>query len=264
MDIIKKIIAFTNQKGGVGKTTTCINLASVLALGGYSVLIVDMDPQGNCSSGVGVVKNTTSIYDVIVGKKSINDASIIRKTCVENLDIIPAGSNLAGAEVELVNIKAPREYVLKTELAKLEKEYNFIFIDCPPSLSLLTVNALTCCDSIFIPIQCEFFALEGLSQLIYTVKQVKQYLNSKIFIEGIVLNMFDNRSNLTRQVENEIVKYFNEKLYITKIPRNIRLAEAPSHGMPVAVYDSKCTGAKAYFALGEEFINRQCRRKYGC
>lgn len=252
-----KIITFTNQKGGVGKTTSCINVAAYVAFAGKRVLVVDMDPQGNASSGLGIKEKTKrrSIYDVLTGTYDITD-NVILPTSVTNLDIIPTSTNLAGAEVELASIPHNRESVLKSALATISDCYDFIMIDCPPSLSLLTINALTACNSIIIPIQCEFFALEGLSQLMYTVKQVQKYLNPKITIEGIVLTMYDKRSKLTIQVEDEIKKFFADKLYATKIPRNVRLAEAPSYGLPILTYDATCVGAKAYRDLATEFLNK--------
>lgn len=250
-----KIITFTNQKGGVGKTTSCINLAAYVAATGKRVLVVDMDPQGNATSGLGIREKNKrrSIYEVLIGNYDITD-NVILPTSVTNLDILPTSTNLAGAEVELVIIENSREFVLKKALSPILDKYDFIMIDCPPSLGLLTINSLTASDSIVIPIQCEFFALEGLSQLIYTVKQVQRSLNPKISIEGIILTMYDKRSRLTVQVEAEIRKYFSDKLFTSKIPRNIRLAEAPSYGMPIISYDPSCSGAKAYRDLSKEFL----------
>lgn len=250
-----KIITFTNQKGGVGKTTSCINVAAYIAQSGKRVLVVDMDPQGNASSGLGVVEKNKcrSIYGVLIEEYDILD-NVIQPTSVTNLDIIPTSTNLAGAEVELAVIDNGREFVLKNALLKVIDKYDYILIDCPPSLGLLTINSLSASNSIIIPIQCEFFALEGLSQLIYTVKQVQKYLNKDIEIEGIVLTMYDKRSKLTIQVEDEIKKFFADKLYKTRIPRNIRLAEAPSHGVPIMNYDSNCQGAKAYKELSNEIL----------
>ncbi len=256
-----KIYSFTNQKGGVGKTTTCINLAAYLALDGKKVLVVDMDPQGNATSGLGVSKSRTakSIYNVITGDARIDDESIMQKTEIPSLSVLGSNIDLAGAEVELAGITSNRERIVKNELDKIKKNYDYIFIDCPPSLGLLTVNALTASDEVMIPIQCEFFALEGLSQLMNTVKLIKKYLNPSLGIAGVILTLFDGRSKLSNQVADEVRKYFEKKLYSTKIPRNIRLAEAPSYGKPIALYDKSCMGAKAYFALKEEFLSKQTK-----
>lgn len=248
-----KIIAFLNQKGGVGKTTTCVNMAGYLAQMGKKVLLLDIDPQGNASSNLGFEKDSKpkTIYDVIVDDNTIEE--VIQKTKLENLDIIPSDVDLAGAEIELVQMNN-REKVVRNILRKIVNNYDYICIDCPPSLGLITVNALTACDSVLIPIQCEYFALEGLSQLMYTIKLVKKHLNENIDVEGVVLTMKDNRSNLGQSVAQDISKYFGKKVYKTIIPRNIRLAEAPSFGEPICVYDPKCTGAIAYKALTEEFL----------
>jgi len=250
-----KIIAFANQKGGVGKTTTCVNLAAYLAAMGKKVLIVDMDPQGNATSGVGIDKTSSlkSIYNVITGENIAEE--VVKRTNIEGLDIIPSELNLAGAEIELVQMES-RENIIKNILNRLRNSYDYITIDCPPSLGLLTVNALTACDTIVIPIQCEFYALEGLSQLMNTVKLVKKHLNANIDVEGVVLTMKDARSNLINDVSNEIKKFFGKKVYDTFIPRNIRLAEAPSHGQTILTYDPKSKGAIAYFELAEEFLKR--------
>ncbi len=250
-----KIIAFANQKGGVGKTTTCINLAADVALMGKRVLIVDMDPQGNATSGVGIEKNSQlkTIYNVIDGDCSIKE--VILETMIPNLDIIPATVDLAGAEIDLVQMSS-REKIIKNILSRIITNYNYIMIDCPPSLGLLTVNALTASNSIIIPIQCEFFALEGLSQLMNTVRLVKHHLNSELDIEGVILTMKDKRSNLVAEVSQEIMKFFGKKVYETYIPRNIRLAEAPSHGKPIMLYDVASKGAEAYLQLAEEFLER--------
>lgn len=250
-----KIIAFANQKGGVGKTTTCVNVASYLAAMGKKVLLIDMDPQGNATSGVGIEKtgSTKTIYNVIDGDAIVDE--VIVPTVVGNLDFIPATVDLAGAEIDLVQLPN-RENIIKNRLARVKNKYDYIFIDCPPSLGLLTVNALTCCDSIVIPIQCEFYALEGLTQLMNTIKLVKKHLNPGLDIEGVVLTMKDARSNLITQVGNEIKTFFGKKVFETAIPRNIRLAEAPSHGAPIGVYDSSSKGAKAYLALAEEILQR--------
>jgi len=249
-----KIISITNQKGGVGKTTTCVNLAAFVAKAGNRVLILDMDPQGNASSAVGVepTKEDNTIYEVLIGECSAKEA--IYKSVMEGLDVIPSTVDLSGAEVELVHLNS-RENILKEALVQIKKEYDYIFIDCPPSLSLLTVNALTATDSIIIPIQCEYFALVGLGQLMNTVKLIKKHLNPSIEIEGVLLTMKDARSNLVNQVAEEIQKYFKEKVYNTFIPRNVRLAESPSHGKPITMYDSKSKGAIAYQNLANEFLD---------
>lgn len=254
-----KIISFVNQKGGVGKTTTCVNLAAYVANAGKKVLLVDMDPQGNASSGLGVVKNAElkTIYNVLDGEISVKDA--ISQTVLKNLYIIPATVDLAGAEIELVQVNN-REKVLKESLDSIKDEYDFVMIDCPPSLGLLTINALSASDTVLIPIQCEFYALEGLSQLMNTVKLVKKHLNPNLEIEGVVMTMKDNRSNLVQQVSEQIRQYFGKKVFETTIPRNIRLAEAPSHGIPVYLYDSKCSGANAYKAMADEFLSKNKRR----
>ena len=257
-----KIIAFTNQKGGVGKTTTCINLAAFLALEGESVLVIDIDPQGNASSGLGAEKGkgATSIYNVLSGEADIRDESIIQSTKIEKLKILASNLALAGAEVELVSVKDGREFVIKRELDKVRDKYDYIFIDCPPSLGLLTINALTASDEVIVPIQCEFFALEGLSQLMNTVRLVKKHLNPDLEVQGVVLTLFDGRSNHSSQVAAEVKNYFDKKLYVTKIPRNIRLAEATSYGLPIILYDRNCAGSRAYYALKEEFKKRERNR----
>ena len=254
-----KIISITNQKGGVGKTTTCVNLAAFVAKAGNRVLIIDMDPQGNASSAVGVepTKEDNTIYEVLIGECSAKEA--IKPSVMEGLDVIPSTVDLSGAEVELVHLNN-RENILKEALIQPKREYDYIFIDCPPSLSLLTVNALTATDSIIIPIQCEYFALVGLGQLMNTVKLIKKHLNPNIEIEGVLLTMKDARSNLVNQVAEEIQKYFKEKVYNTFIPRNIRLAESPSHGKPITMYDSKSKGAIAYQNLANEFLDSNKRK----
>ncbi len=250
-----KIISFANQKGGVGKTTTAINLAAYVASFGKKVLVVDMDPQGNATSGLGIDKNQkmATLYDVIDGEVGIQE--VIKQTKFENLKIIPATVDLAGAEIELVQMRN-REKIVKNILSGILPNYDFVFIDCPPSLGLLTVNALTASNSVVIPIQCEFFALEGLSQLMNTIKLVKKHLNPEIDVEGVILTMKDNRSNLIQQVSQEIKRFFGEKVYETCIPRSIRLAEAPSHGEPIMTYDPKSRGAVAYYDLASEFLKR--------
>ena len=250
-----KIIAFANQKGGVGKTTTCVNVAAYMAMMGKKILIVDLDPQGNATSGVGIKKSKDlkTIYDLIDGESSFDEA--IQPTIVENLFIIPSTVDLAGAEVELIQIPQ-REKVVKKLLDEIKDSYDFILIDCPPSLGLITVNALTASDSVIIPMQCEFYAMEGITQLMNTIRLIKYHLSPNIDIEGVVMTMKEKRFNLTNQVSNEIIKVFNKKVYVTTIPRNVRLAEAPSHGLPVALYDSNSKGAEAYLSLAEEILKR--------
>ncbi len=251
-----KVISVTNQKGGVGKTTTCVNLASYIADSGRKVLLIDIDPQGNaCTSvGVDIEKGQNSIYEVLLGESTIEEATY--PSVLRNLDVVPSTADLAGAEIDLVYVEN-RENILKEALSVIKDKYDFIFIDCPPTLGLLTVNALTASDSIIVPIQCEYFPLIGVGQLMNTVRLIKMHLNPEIEIEGVVLTMKDNRSNLVNQVADEIKKYFGEKVYSTCIPRNVRLAESPSHGKPILLYDSKSKGAIAYKALSEEFIKRQ-------
>jgi len=252
-----RIVAFTNQKGGVGKTTTCVNLSAFLVEMGKRVLIVDIDPQGNATSGIGVEKNrdTKTVYDIMCDQLDISEA--VQLSPIRSLEIIPATVDLAGAEVELVRMPG-RERLLKDHLEKVRGSYDYIMIDCPPSLGLLTLNALTAADALIIPIQCEFFALEGVSQLINTVRLIrKQGLNPDLDIDGVLLTMYDKRSSLTDQVSSEILKFFGKKVFNTKVPRNIRLAEAPSHGKPITLYDRKCAGAIAYQQLAKEFLARQ-------
>ena len=254
-----KIIAFSNQKGGVGKTTTCVNLSAYLASKGYKCLIVDLDPQGNATTGLGFSKSEikNSIYNVMIDEMPIETAVV--ETEINGLDILPSSIDLAGAEVELVYIK-DRERVLKKVLENARNSYDFITIDCPPSLGLLTINALSASDTVIIPIQSEYYALEGLSQLMNTIKLVVKHLNPTLKIEGVVLTMNDNRAIISRQISSEIKKFFGKRVYETAIPRNIRLAEAPSHGKPVMLHDTRCSGAKAYLALTEEFIERQPKK----
>ena len=253
---MSRIIAFANQKGGVGKTTTCVNMATFMALMGKKVLLVDLDPQGNATSNLGFEKGNkiNSIYQVMAEEKQVQEA--IYETKVKNLSIIPANIDLAGVEVELVYMKS-REYVIKNIFNKIKNSYDYITIDCPPSLGLLTINAFTAADAVIIPIQCEFFALEGLSQLMNTVRLVKKKLNPDIAIDGVVLTMRDTRSNLGKQVAGEIRKFFADSVFETTIPRNVRLAEAPSYGEPIYVYDKSCVGSKAYKMLTEEYFERQ-------
>ncbi|MBE7081249.1 MAG: ParA family protein [Clostridiales bacterium] len=255
-----KIIAFSNQKGGVGKTTTCVNMSAYLAKKGYKCLIVDLDAQGNATSGLGFAKSEVkqSVYNVMIDDMPIEEA--VLKTCVEGLDILPSNIDLAGAEVELVYVK-DREKVLRKVLERAKQSYDFITIDCPPSLGLLTINALAAADTVLIPIQSEYYALEGLSQLMNTIKLVVKHLNPSLKIEGVVLTMSDNRAIISRQISEEIRKYFGKRVFDTVIPRNIRLAEAPSHGVPIMLHDTRCSGAKAYLALTEEYIARQPSKK---
>lgn len=252
-----KIVSIFNQKGGVGKTTTNINLAAYIALQGHKVLVIDIDPQGNSSSGLGVdkdnIENTT--YELLVGEIDIND-TVISLENIENLKIIPSNMNLAGADLELSYMEN-RESILKTKLGLLEESFDFIIIDCPPSLGLLTINALTASDSVLIPMQCEYYALEGISQLVKTIQKVKKGLNKNLEIEGVVLTMFDPRRNLQIQVAEELKSYFGELVYESSIPRNIRLAESPSFGMPIALYDPRAKGAEAYEDLANEFLRKQ-------
>lgn len=247
------IISITNQKGGVGKTTTAINLCAGLALSDKKVLLLDLDPQGNATSGLGIEKNNMGIYDVIIDNEDINN--VILDTQVNNLKIIPSNIDLSGATVEMVALK-DRESLLKNALNKVKDDFDFILIDCPPSLDLLTVNAFTASDKVLVPIQCEFYALEGLGQLMNTVKLIKKRLNPDLDIDGVVCTMYDSRTNLSQQVVDEVKKYFAKKVYNTYIPRNVRLAEAPSFGEPIQVFDGYCQGALAYKALTKEFIER--------
>jgi len=251
---VSKVIAIANQKGGVGKTTTAVNLSSCLAVKNKKVLVIDIDPQGNTSSGLGIDKKqfTNSIYDVIINEVPIEN-TIIQHKEIPNLHISPSNIQLAGAEVELVSVIS-RETRLKFALENIRNNYDFVIIDCPPSLGLLTVNALTAADTILVPIQCEYYALEGLSQLMSTVKIVQKHLNPGLTVEGVVLTMFDSRTNLSIQVVEEVKKYFGNKVYRTIIPRNVRLSEAPSFGLPIILYDPKSRGAECYMELAGEVI----------
>ncbi len=248
-----KAIAVFNQKGGVGKTTTNVNLSACIASKGKKICVVDIDPQGNTTSGFGIDKSLLnhSVYNLLIDNKNIED--VIIKSQYENIDLIPSTNELAGAEIELVAL-ANREGRLKQHIDKIRGAYDYIFIDCPPSLGLLTINSLVAADSVLIPIQCEYYALEGVSQLMNTIQLVKRGLNPRLEIQGVVLSMFDGRTNLSIQVVDEVKNYFKGKVYTTIIPRNVRLAEAPSFGKPVIYYDGKSKGAEAYSELAEEFI----------
>lgn len=250
---MSKVIAVANQKGGVGKTTTAINLSSCLAAKGKEVLVIDMDPQGNTTSGFGVNKNEleNTIYELILGECSIEEC--LMKNVVEKVSLIPANVNLAAAEIELIDVDR-KEYILKNEVDWIRDRFDYIIIDCPPSLSMLTVNAMTTADSVLVPIQCEYYALEGLSQLIHTVNLVRERLNPILDIEGILFTMYDSRTNLSSQVVENVKGHLDQRIYRTMIPRNIRLAEAPSYGMPINLYDPKSAGAESYMALAGEVI----------
>ena len=250
-----RIIAIANQKGGVGKTTTAINLSACLAEAEKRVLTIDMDPQGNTTSGLGIDKNNceNTIYQLILGECSFDEALI--HTEFEYLDLIPSNVNLAGAEIELIGIDE-KEYILKKALNKVRKQYDFIIIDCPPSLNMLTVNALTAADTVLVPIQCEYYALEGLSQLIHTIELVQDRLNPELEIEGVVFTMYDARTNLSLQVVENVKGYLHQTIYKTIIPRNVRLAEAPSHGLPINLYDTRSAGAESYRLLAQEVLHK--------
>lgn len=252
------MIAIANQKGGVGKTTTSINLSACLAEQGKKVLLVDMDSQGNTTSGLGLEKNDldNTIYEVLRDEISINDAIIEIKDCFDNLSLIPANRNLAGAEIELITAEN-MQFILKEKLAPIRDQYDYIILDCPPALGMLTVNAMTASDSVLVPIQCEFYALDGLSQLIYTIELIQKNLNPDLYIEGVVFTMFDARTNLSLQVVENVKDNLSQNIYKTIIPRNVRLAEAPSHGLPINLYDKKSSGAEAYKLLAEEVINNE-------
>ena len=250
-----RIIAIANQKGGVGKTTTSINLSSCLAEAGKKVLTIDIDPQGNTTSGLGINKNEieNTVYELILGESNIKKS--ICKSEISNLDVLPSKVDLAGAEIELLDVKE-REYVLRNEIDWVKDDYDYIIIDCPPSLNLLTINALTTADTVLVPIQCEYYALEGLSQLIHTINIVQNRLNPNLSIEGVVFTMYDARTNLSLQVVENVKANLNQNVYKTIIPRNVRLAEAPSHGLPINIYDTKSAGAESYRMLAEEVIQR--------
>ena len=258
-----KVISVANQKGGVGKTTTTINLSTILAKKGYKVMLIDADPQGNATSGVGAEKEVDlSFYDVLTNDTEIIDT--LEKTAVNNLVVCPSNINLAGAEVELVSMMS-REQRLKEKLDIIKERFDYVLIDCPPSLGLITLNAFTASDSVLIPVQCEYYALEGLGQLLNTINLVKKHLNKNIQIEGALLTMYDIRTNLSNQVVKEVKKYFDNKVYKTVIPRNVRLSEAPSYGLPITEYDPRSKGAKSYEKFAKEFIklnNEEKRAKH--
>ena len=250
-----RIIAIANQKGGVGKTTTAINLSASLASLGKKVLAIDMDPQGNMSSGLGVDKNEVekTVYDLIIGNIGIEECIYVE--VIENLDVLPSNIDLSAAEIELIGVDN-KEYILRDEVNKVKEKYDFIIIDCPPALSMLTINAMTTSDSVLVPIQCEYYALEGLSQLIHTIELVQERLNPELEIEGVVFTMYDARTNLSLQVVENVKDNLNQNIYKTIIPRNVRLAEAPSYGMPINLYDPKSKGTESYLLLAEEVINK--------
>ena len=250
-----RIIAIANQKGGVGKTTTAINLSACLSEIGQKILTIDIDPQGNTTSGLGVDKNAVenSVYDLILGECTIEECIV--ETEIEHQSLIPSNVNLAGAEIELIGIEE-KEYILKKETEKIKDQYDFVIVDCPPSLNMLTVNALTAADTVLVPIQCEYYALEGLSQLIRTIELVQTRLNPDLEIEGVVLTMYDARTTLSLQVVENVKGYLHQNIYKTIIPRNVRLAEAPSHGLPINLYDTKSAGAESYRLLAQEVLHK--------
>ncbi len=255
-----KIISFSNQKGGVGKTTTCVNMATYTAAAGKKVLLIDMDAQGNATTGLGIEKNKIkqSVYNVLIDGDDAKDN--ILKTEVENLEILPANIDLAGAEVELV-LKSNREFVLKRALDKIKANYDYVFIDCPPSLGLVTVNALVASDSVIIPIQSEYYAMEGLTQLMNNIILIRKHFNKALKVDGVVLTMYDSRALISRQIADEIRGLFKKSVFEIVIPRNVRLSEAPSHGKPILLHDPRSNGAKAYKALTEEFLRREEKAK---
>ena len=250
-----RIIAIANQKGGVGKTTTAINLSASLASLGKKVLALDLDPQGNMTSGLGVDKDQVenSVYDLIIGQTGIEEC--ICKEVIENLDVLPSNINLSAAEIELIGVEN-KEYIIRNEMGKVKERYDFVIIDCPPALSMLTINAMTTADSVLVPIQCEYYALEGLTQLIHTIELVQERLNPSLVIEGVVFTMYDARTNLSLQVVENVKSNLNQSIYKTIIPRNVRLAEAPSYGLPITLYDKKSVGAESYKLLAEEVLHK--------
>ena len=250
-----RVIAVANQKGGVGKSTTAINLSACLAEKGKKVLAIDIDPQGNTTSGLGVDKNNVenTLYELLLGEAEAKDTIV--KDVVENVDLIPSNVNLSGAEIELIGVDE-KEYIMKKIIDKVRRKYDYIIMDCPPSLNMLTINALTAANSVLVPIQCEYYALEGLSQLIHTIELVKERLNKKLVMEGVVFTMYDARTNLSLQVVENVKDNLNQNIYKTIIPRNVRLAEAPSYGLPINLYDPKSKGTESYMLLAEEVINK--------
>lgn len=253
---MSRVIGVANQKGGVGKTTTSINLSACLAEAGKKVLVIDLDPQGNTTSGFGLNKNEieNTVYELLVDNASLE--SCLQKDVIENVDILPSNVNLSGAEIELIGVNR-KEFILRTKLEPIRQDYDFIIIDCPPSLNMLTVNALTTADSVLVPIQCEYYALEGLSLLLHTISLVKKRLNPYLEMEGVVFTMYDARTNLSLQVVENVKDHLKQNVYKTVIPRNVRLAEAPSHGLPINLYDSKSSGAEGYRMLAQEVIQRK-------
>lgn len=255
---MSEIMAIANQKGGVGKTTTTINLSAALAEKNKKVLVIDMDPQGNTSSGLGIDKDEleTTVYQLMIGENSFDEC--VQKDVFENLDVLASNVNLSGIEIETMDME-DRNYILSNIISEVRDRYDYIIIDCPPSLNTLTINSMTTADSVLVPIQCEYYALEGLSQLIYTINLVKERLNQKLFINGVVFTMYDRRTNLSMQVIENVRNNLQQTIYDTIIPRSVRLAEAPSHGLPITQYDGRSTGARAYSALADEIIERSSR-----